>query len=266
MEPTSPSVTEWSAATAALIAQDSTRLARLIDFGGDPVPVHAPPNEGARILYIEDDEAVREGVASSLEASGYVVHAFTDGTAVPNLLDELRPDLALIDVTLPVGPDGFELAQYIRSKTDVPLFFLTASDTMDERLRGFELGADDYLVKPFSTRELLVRIRAVLRRAVPASRHLLTVGDVEVDLGTRAVRRAGHLISLTPTEFALVSTLARSPGRTWSKRDLFRQVWGLDEHAPHVVEVHVSAIRRKLEAHGPRTIMTGRQGEYFMSS
>src|SRR5664279_5666836 len=103
MELTSPSVTQWSAATGALDAQDSTRLARLIDFGGDPVAVHAPPNEGARILYIEDDEAVREGVASSLEASGYVVHALTDGTAVANLLDELRPDLALIDVTLPVG-------------------------------------------------------------------------------------------------------------------------------------------------------------------
>lgn len=120
--------------------------------------------KGERLLFIEDDVAVREGVSFALESFGYDVHALADGLQLASTLDEIRPDLALLDITLSTGPDGFELAEYIRSTTDIPFFFLTAADRMDARLQGFELGADDYLVKPFSTRELAARIRAVLRR------------------------------------------------------------------------------------------------------
>ena len=222
--------------------------------------------EFARLLVIEDDVLVREGIVAALTSQGGNVRAEADGTDLDAILAEFRPDIALLDVSLPTGPDGFELAARIRAVTTVPVIFITARTAMDDRIRGFEGGGDDYLCKPFAMRELLVRVRAVLRRAGPATSSLIHVRDVVIDTAARRVDRAGAAVALTPTEFDLLTALARTRGRPWSKRELLKEVWGLDEHAPHLVEVQISQLRRKLEVHGPRLIITGRDGSYGIAT
>jgi DNA-binding response OmpR family regulator len=132
-------------------------------------------------------------------------------------------------------------------------------------VRGFDLGADDYLVKPFSTAELVVRIRAVLRRVGRAVVHLVRLGDVQIDLTSRSAMRGDHDLALTPTEFDLLAVLTSEPGRVWTKRELLEEVWGVVDHAPHMVEVHISGLRRKLEEHGPRIVVTRRGGGYSVN-
>ncbi len=218
-----------------------------------------------RILFVEDDTSVREGVTAALESFGYEVRPLVDGTGLAEVMDDFQPHLALLDVSLPRGPDGFELAATIRARSTVPVFFLTAADSIENRLRGFDLGADDYLVKPFSTRELAARLRAVLRRSgSEGDDAILAAADVKLDLNTRSAWRGDNELRLTPTEFDLLATLAASPQRVWPKRALMLEVWGTDVHAPHLVEVHISALRRKLEAHGPRLIVTRRDGGYSL--
>jgi two-component system OmpR family response regulator len=164
------------------------------------------------------------------------------------------PDLVVLDVGLP-GGDGFELARQLRARREVPIIFLTARDAVDDRLKGFEIGADDYLVKPFALEELLARVRVVLRRS---GRHTapLEVGDVLVDEQAGVATRLGQSLGLTPTELRLLAFLVRHRGLVLSKSQLLSQVWGYDAYDPNVVEVHVSALRRKLEAHGPRVLET----------
>lgn len=223
-------------------------------------------DECPRILIIEDDPLVRDGVASSLRSLGYEVHAAVDGTDLDGLLAGFAPDLALVDVTLPSGPDGFELAERIRSTTSVAVVFMTARDDLEDRIRGFDVGADDYVVKPFSTRELAARVRAVLRRAGNGSgTSTLSVADLVLDVGRRSVERAGVSLSLTPTEFDLLHSLMKTPGEPRSKRDLLEEVWGYRENSPHLVEVQISGLRRKLEAVGPRMVVTCRGGAYMVT-
>ncbi len=214
----------------------------------------------AKVLLIEDDLLVRDGVASSLRAQGLDVRAEADGNRLDSILEQFRPDLAVIDVNLRTGPDGFALAEAIRNWSSVPVIFVTARDTIDDRLRGFGVGADDYLVKPFSIHELNARVRVVLRRASGDGGRTLCAGDVTIDVRTRTVVRSGSAVSLTPTEFDLLVALTRDPGRPRTKTELLQMVWGFDENSPHLVEVQISGLRRKLEEHGPSMILTCRDG------
>jgi two-component system, OmpR family, response regulator len=205
------------------------------------------------VIVVEDESAVREAVVRALEADGLAVTSFADYDEPATLL-ATAPDLAVLDVMLP-GGDGFELARALRAKRDVPVLFLTARDAVEDRVTGFALGADDYLVKPFALEELLARVRAVLRRTGRAGTPL-SAGDLLVDEEASAAYRGGEELGLTATELRLLAYLVRHRGRVLSKHQLLTQVWGYDAYDPNVVEVHVSALRRKLEAHGPRVIET----------
>ncbi len=205
------------------------------------------------MVLVEDEEAVRDAVERALRREGVAVTGFSDYPD-PDLVLAAAPDLAVLDVLLPSG-DGFELARELRAARDLPIVFLTARDTVEDRLGGFELGADDYLVKPFALEELLARVRAVLRRTGRLGA-AIEVGDVVVDEQAGLATRAGSPLELTPTELRLLAYLVRQRGFVLSKHQLLTQVWGYDAYDPNVVEVHVSALRRKLEAHGPRILHT----------
>ncbi len=208
-----------------------------------------------RVVLVEDEESVRRAVARALEREGIVVTTFSDYPDSDALL-ATGPDLAVLDVMLPNG-DGFELARTLRAARDVPIVFLTARDAVEDRLDGFALGADDYLVKPFALEELLARVRAVLRRTGRLGA-AIEAGDVVVDEQAGVAARRGSPLELTPTELRLLAYLVRRRGFTLSKHQLLTQVWGYDAYDPNVVEVHISALRRKLEARGPRIIHTVR--------
>ena len=217
-----------------------------------------------RLLVIEDDATVREAIDASLRAEGYEVLALSDGSEFDAQLRSFRPDLVLLDVRLPEGPDGLALGRRLRSDSDVPLVFLTAADELDDRLAGFRSGADDYLTKPFSVAELLARVEALLRRAGRLTSDTWQVDDLIVDLGARLVRRGEAEIQLTRTEFDLLAELGRRRGRAVSKDHLLAAVWQFDSYDPNLVEVHVSALRRKLEEHGDRLIHTVRGVGYVL--
>jgi two-component system, OmpR family, response regulator len=209
----------------------------------------------ARVAVIEDESAVRSGVTAALEGEGLVVSAFADYVDAETI-SATMPDLIVLDVGLP-GGDGFELARRLRAGGDVPIVFLTARDGVVDRLTGFDIGADDYLVKPFALEELLARVRVVLRRV---GRHTepLEAGDLLVDEQAGLAYRKGQPLGLTPTELRLLAFFVRHRGLVLSKTQLLSQVWGYDAYDPNVVEVHVSALRRKLEEHGPRLVETVR--------
>jgi DNA-binding response OmpR family regulator len=207
------------------------------------------------VVLVEDEEPVRHAVERALGREGIAVTGFAD-CPDPRLVLAAAPDLAVLDVLLPSG-DGFALARELRAARDLPIVFLTARDAVEDRLNGFELGADDYLVKPFALEELLARIRAVLRRTGRLG-SAIQAGDVVVDEHAGLAARAGAPLELTPTELRLLAYFVRERGLVLSKHQLLSQVWGYDAYDPNVVEVHVSAVRRKLEVHGPRILHTVR--------
>jgi two-component system, OmpR family, response regulator len=217
-----------------------------------------------RVLVIEDDDALRNALTSTLEMVGYEVRALADGSSVADVVEVFRPDLVGIDVYLPAGPDGFDVAKQVRALTSAPMVFLTAADGVRDRLRGFELGADDYVVKPFSMAELLARIRVMLRRAGRLSSATWELRDLVVDEQNRVVIRADVAVDLTPTEFDLLCLLGRNPGHVYSKAQLLSEIWGVGVSDPNIVEVCMSSLRRKLETHGPRMIFTQRGRGYFL--
>jgi DNA-binding response OmpR family regulator len=215
-------------------------------------------------LVVEDDCVVRDAIGIAFRGEGFDVLAEPNGSAIAELLDKFRPDLAIIDVRLPVGPDGYTMAATVRDAGDVPVLMLTAADRVEDRLRGFRAGADDYLGKPFVMAELVARCQALLRRAGRRAESTTTLGDLMVDHKTRCVTYAGEPIDLTRTEFDLLSVLLRHQGQILSKQQLLVHIWGFDAFDPNVVEVHVSALRRKLEAHGPRVVDTVRSVGYII--
>jgi DNA-binding response OmpR family regulator len=220
---------------------------------------NAVPN---RALLIEDDLSVRDAVSIAFEELGFLVRAQPTGEQLAEVVQDFRPDVAIIDVQLPSGPDGYRLARQVISLAGVPVVFLTAADGLDDRLAGFEAGGDDYIVKPFAMAELLARVRAVLRRCGRLQSPVLEVRDLLIDDNAKQAVRAGVLLDLTPTEFELLSVLARSPNQVFSKGQLLSQIWGFDSYDPNLVEVHVSALRRKLDANGPRLVHTVRSRGY----
>ena len=217
-----------------------------------------------RVLVVEDDTPIRLTLEVALRGEGYEVRAEPDGRGLEALAATFRPDLAVLDVRLPVGPDGYAMAVLLRRSSDVPLLFLTAADAVEDRLAGFQAGADDYLVKPFSMAELLARAQALLRRAGRPSSSTWQVGDLVVDDGARSVARAGTRLELTRTEYDLLAVLVQHVGKVLSKTQLLTSVWGFDAYDGNLVEVHVSALRRKLEQAGPRVIHTVRGAGYVL--
>ena len=218
----------------------------------------------ARVLVVEDDAPIRSALAVALRGEDYEVRSEPDGTTIRQVASEFRPDLAVLDVRLPVGPDGFALARQLREGSDLPILFLTAADAIESRLAGFEAGADDYLVKPFSMAELLARIQALLRRSGRLTSAVWQLGDLVVDDAARSVVRNGEVVDLTRTEYGLLSVLAQNPGQVLTKIQLLTQVWGFDAYDANLVEVHMSALRRKLEAFGPRLVHTVRGAGYVL--
>ena len=209
-----------------------------------------------RVLVVEDSETIREMVTEALSDVGYHTDARCDGNGLEDVLDGLRPDLVVLDVMLP-GRDGFELIDVIREWGDIGIVLITARDGLPDRLRGLDGGADDYVVKPFELAELVSRVGAVLRRRGRLPQ-VVQVGDLMLDVGAGVAARDGHRLELTGTELRLLHFLVEQRGRVVSVTQILNAVWGHDAYDPNLVQVHVSGLRRKLEAHGPRMLHTVR--------
>lgn len=219
---------------------------------------------GARVLVVDDEESVRRSLEMAFRQEGYSVRAEPDGTALQEVAEEFRPDVAVLDVRLPVGPDGYTMARMFRKTGDVPVLLLTAADSVENRLTAFDAGADDHVGKPFSTAEVLARTQALLRRAGRLSSTVLTVGDLVIDDATHKVSRSDQAIELTRTEYDLLGLLARHANQILSKQQLLIKLWDFDAYDPNIIEVHVSALRKKLELYGPRLIHTVRSVGYVL--
>jgi DNA-binding response OmpR family regulator len=210
-----------------------------------------------RVVVVEDEVAIAEAIAVRLRSEGFVVDLAHDGPSGVELCDRVQPDLVVLDVMLP-GLDGFEVCRRIQQHRHVPVLMLTALDQETDLIVGLRVGADDYMTKPFSTRELVARIRAILRRAEarPADeRAVLRVGEVEIDPRTRVVLLAGSPVHLTPTEFDLLTRLAEASGEVLGREQLLAQVWGYrDGSGARTVDSHVRSIRRKLGDDVIRTV------------
>jgi two-component system, OmpR family, response regulator len=218
-----------------------------------------------RILLVEDDDSLALAVGQGLRRAGYEAQVVQDGSDLARLVEGWLPDLALLDISLPTGPDGLDLARWVRTSLGIPVLFVTAADSLADRLAGFDAGADDYLVKPFALAELLARIRVVMRRSGRLVSPLVAVRDLILDEHDRSVTRAGQPIPVTPTEFNLLMVLVRNAGRVMSKGQLLSSVWGFDDYDSNLVEVHVSALRRKIDGNGPSLIRTERGRGYVIA-
>jgi two-component system KDP operon response regulator KdpE len=224
-----------------------------------------------KILVVDDEPRVVQLVRAVLEAVGHeVVAAVTGESAIETVALE-QPDLLLLDIRLPNGPDGYEVCERIREFSDVGVIMLTAKAQQDDILRGFEVGADDYLTKPFNAKELVARVKAVLRRTkYPEERGgaTMTCGDLKIDFARRTVNVRGEMVSLTPTEYALLSQLAQNPNCVMTHRELLTEVWG-QEYRDDVdyLRAYVRYLRRKLEADPskPEYILTSQGVGYMLA-
>jgi two-component system, OmpR family, response regulator len=214
----------------------------------------------ARVLVVEDAEAIRTAVVAGLGESGFGATGRSDGRTLEDDLATFRPDLVVLDVMLP-GRDGFTLLDVVRRHSDAGVVMLTARDAVDDRLRGLHGGADDYVVKPFALAELVARVTAVLRR-MGRTPTTVEVGDLVVDAAAGTVLRRGVPVELTATELRLLDYLAAQRGRVVSKGQILTRVWGYTDYDPNLVEVHVSALRRKLGE--PRLVHTVRGLGYVL--
>lgn len=214
-----------------------------------------------RILLVEDEKTLAKALKFSLEKEGFRVDVAYDGEEALQVFSRNEPDLIILDLMLP-KIDGFEVCREIRRKSDLPVIMLTARDEDIDKILGLELGADDYMTKPFNTRELLARIRAILRRTgqgAAAGKKKITLGDLEIDLIKQKVVIKGREVSLTSKQYALLSFLASNPGRVYSREQLLEEVWGHDyESDLRTVDVHIRHLREKIEERpaDPRYILT----------
>jgi DNA-binding response OmpR family regulator len=212
---------------------------------------------GDLIAVIEDEETIRSAVAARLEKEGFRVETAGDGPTGVALCERVSPDLVVLDIMLP-GFDGLEVCRQIQRDRPVPVIMLTARDGETDLLVGLGVGADDYLTKPFSNRELVARVKALLRRASrPTSSNFPAVRyeDVEIDPTSRRVRRGAENVHLTPTEFDLLHRLAAHPDVVFTRDRLMREVWGYaDVAGERTVDSHVATLRRKLGADLIRTV------------
>jgi two-component system, OmpR family, response regulator RegX3 len=206
--------------------------------------------ETRRVLLVEDEKSIRSAVAAYLEREGYWVTPAEDGQVALEAFSKHKFDVIVLDLMLP-KVSGEEVCRRIRNASDVPIIMLTAKGEEEDRIAGLELGADDYLVKPFSPRELVARVRALLRRAHVDSepqRDRLQFGDLEVDVTGHKAFLQGNELDLTASEFKLLTTLARYPGRVYSRMELVEKVLGYDfEGYERTIDSHVKNLRAKLE-------------------
>lgn len=218
------------------------------------------------VLVVEDEHAIADLERLYLARAGFGVHVERDGAAALARIRQLRPVAIVLDVGLP-GLDGVEICRRLREDDDwTPVIFVTARDDEVDRVLGLELGADDYLTKPFSPRELVARVRSVLRRAAgPQGPRVLSVGRVRLDLGRRTVEADGEPVQLTALEFDLLAHLMAQPGRVFSREQLLSAVWGqADYSGGRTVDVHVAQLRSKLGDASP--IRTTRGVGYSVSA
>ena len=221
------------------------------------------------VMIVEDEEALATLLRYNLEKEGYDVIAATDGEEAGLLLRENQPDLLLLDWMLP-GVSGIELCRRLRGRPEtrnLPVIMITARGEESDRIRGLDTGADDYITKPFSTSELLARIRAVMRRIRPAlAEDIVTFGDIEMDRAAHRVRRADREVHLGPTEYRLLEHLIQHPGRVFSRTQLLDAVWGSDVYVEaRTVDVHVGRLRKALNIEGERDpIRTVRAAGYAL--
>ena len=205
-----------------------------------------------KIVVIDDERSVREVVRGYLEKDGYLVYVAANGRDGLAVAERTKPGLIVLDLMLP-DVSGEEVARQIRSRSDVPILMLTAKASEDERVGGLALGADDYLTKPFSPRELVARVRAVLRRTQGADTPLVETlsfdeGALVIDTVQHEVRRGAEIVDLTPNEYKLLTTLARYPGRVYSRFELINHVQGYDyEGYERTIDAHVKNLRKKIE-------------------
>ena len=220
-----------------------------------------------KVLVVDDERAVRESLRRALELEGYDVGLASDGSeALEKLESESQPDAVILDVLMP-GTDGLEVSRTIRrSGNRVPVLMLTARAEVGDRVAGLDAGADDYLTKPFALEELLARLRALLRRTADGSGEALRFADLELDPGTREVRRGGEPIELTRTEFSLLELFMLNPRQVLTRSVIFERVWGYDfGYGSNSLDVYIGYLRRKTEAGGkPRLIHTVRGVGYAL--
>lgn len=216
----------------------------------------APSEHRPDVLVVEDDGAVRRSLERALPLHGFDVRSVSDGLAALSAIVAKSPDVVILDVGLP-GPDGLRLARRLRQDGfDVPILMLTARTAVAQRVEGLEVGADDYLTKPFSLEELVARLHALLRRARPHEGPVvLRCADVTVDVDGHVVRRAGAAIDVTPTEFALLELLLDPPGRVVTREQLNDLLWDGVDVGANAIEQHVASLRRKLEVGGAARIV-----------
>jgi DNA-binding response OmpR family regulator len=211
------------------------------------------------IVIVEDEQPIAAAIAARLRSEGFDVEIAFDGPAAVEMCERLHPDLVILDLMLP-GLDGLEVCRRIQHDHPLPVLMLTARDSETDMVIGLAVGADDYLTKPFSVRELVARVHALLRRVERASAAAkaggrLRIGDVDLDLGSRRVRCGDEEVHLTPTEFDLLVHLASHPGQVFTREQLLTQVWGYhDGSGARTVDSHVRAVRRKLGADVIRTV------------
>jgi two-component system, OmpR family, response regulator len=209
------------------------------------------PNGTARILLVDDEDSIQTLLSYPLRKDGYHVTSAQDGGEALTRFSEGRFDLVILDLMLP-KLDGVEVCRQLRSRSQVPIIMLTAKGSETDKVAGLEVGADDYITKPFSMREFRSRVKAALRRSrmvgdVPADESISS-GDLEIDFGRRMVHLGEEAINVTYVEFEILGALARTPGRVLSRETLLEHVWGDSEYRdPRTVDVHIRHLREKLE-------------------
>ena len=213
------------------------------------------------VLVVDDEKTLVKALTFNLEKEGFRVEQAYDGEEALNKVFSLKPDIVVLDLMLP-KVDGFDVCRQIRKKTDVPIIMLTARGEDIDKVLGLELGADDYLTKPFNSRELVARIKAILRRSIfreEETKKIVQIGNLQVDLLQHRVRLDGKDISLTSKEFALLSFLVANAGNVYSREQLLEQVWGYAYYGDvRTVDVHIRHLREKLERDpgNPNLILT----------
>jgi two-component system response regulator MprA len=217
------------------------------------------------VLIIDDDQNICSFLKRALSYAGFTVDIAQSGEEGLQRALLRPPDVVVLDLLMP-GLDGFEVCRRLRAGSDVPILMLTAKDEVSDRVKGLELGADDYVVKPFALEELIARLRVLLRRRAPDDSNRVRFADLTVDLGSHEVQRGDRAIELTAKEFDLLAAFLRHPRQVLSRDQLLEQVWGFDSEADtHVLEVYVRYLRQKLETAGqPRLIHTLRGVGYVL--
>jgi DNA-binding response OmpR family regulator len=220
-----------------------------------------------RVLVVEDDAAIADVLRRALRQEGHEVRSAEDGVEALELAESFMPDLVILDLGLP-KLDGVEVCRRLRAESDAPILILTARTDTDDRVEGLDSGADDYLVKPFERKELLARMRALMRRRPPQGAASLAVADLRLNPDTREVYRGDRLIELTNREFELLEYLMRNERLVISRERLLEEVWGYDPMAmTNTIDVFISNLRRKLEAGGePRVLHTKRGAGYVIKA